>query len=194
MSENSTFLLKDGIFLDSYDKMTENYVVSDQNISACISAQNLKKVITELVKLLPPDVFFFIEIPLDDQEGKYQIYYLDNCTTEVALAIIKRYGDILFSDGLVRFGFGSHKSTDEIYMQSYQVLSVYSPDEKRLKKAQSIISSTGSKKVSELLTLWDFLSEKNQSKLVTVEANGETYYNIVENLTDEGMYPDAVVD
>lgn len=187
MSTNQGFWLKDGIFLDSYDNMAQNYIADAENISASISAQNQKEIFLQIMKIMPPSVFFFIEIPLDDEEG-YSLYYLDNCTSDVAIAIIKRYGDILFSDGLVRFGFGSHDSGDEVYMQSYQVLSVYCPDKKRLCEYEKIIAKAGAKKASSLMTLWDFIDEKNPAKLVTVEVNGETCYNIVENLTAEGMY------
>lgn len=203
MSDKREFIPKSGVCVESFDGLFQNYVTNGENITASISAENQKKLFSELLSVMPEPVFFFIEIPLTEEEEKkqenknafhYNLYYLDNCTSEVAKAVIKRYGDILFADGLCRFGFGSHNEGDEIYMQSYQVLSLYSPDKKRLSAFENVLDGIGAKKQDKLDSLWDFISSDNPGKLVSVEVNGETVYDIYENLTSEGMYFASVVE
>lgn len=203
MSENANFSLKQGVYLENYENLSQNYVIEGENITASISSENSEIVCESVVSKLTVPVFFFLEIPLTEEEEKsqadkeklhYNLYYLDNCTIEVALAIIKRYAAILFNDGLIRWGFGSHENGDEIYFREYQVVSMYLPDCRLRGAAEKLLQSKGIIKQKELQSLWDFISERNPGKLISVESDGENAYDIIENLSDEGMYLHSTVD
>jgi len=192
------FVLKDGIDIRDITDCESCFCVNSENITASVSAELLKKLTEKAVGKLKAPIFFFAEVPCSEEEEKAlggglhkSIYYLDNCTTEVGLAIIKRYCDLLFSDGLLQFGFGSHVDNSEIFHQKYQVVSIYSPE---ISDYEKIFEELQVKKVSEIHSLWDKLSDENSGECVIVEANGETIYDMISNLTDAGIYKASVVE
>lgn len=178
------FSLIQGVSLKDYSKVSCEYRIMENNLVCALSSGDYKSFFTQAVAKLKEPVFFFIETPQEENED-YSTYYLDNCTQPVAKAILKRYGDILFSDGIIRFGFGSHKTEDEIYMQEFQQLSVYS---KKLTPFEEILVSLGYRRNDSALTLWDIMSEDNPGSRECVECEDEGYPEIIENLTEVGMY------
>lgn len=193
------FILKQGIFVSDVADCTSGYVCFDsENITASVSAEKLKALTVGGVKLLAEPVFFFAEVPCDEDEEKKlggglhrNVYYLDNCTAEVAQAIIKRYSDLLFSDGVLQFGFGSHVDSSEIFLRKYQVASIYSPDISPFKKLFSELSIP---EADKLITLGSVIGENNHGECVIVEANGETIFDMIENLAEAGLYKSHVSD
>jgi len=146
----------------------------------------MAKVACGVIEKLAEPIFFFLELPDSERDG-YKTYYLDNCTKEVALAIMKRYGTVLVNDGVSRFGFGSHKNDEEIYFTDYQEFQIYSRNPKKLEK---LFDRLGIDVVGEdeVVTLWDLINEDNAGCISCVEADGETVFDIPENLKSEGMY------
>lgn len=180
----SKFSLIQGVSVKNYSDILFEYRILENNLICSLSSFDYKSFFTQAVSKLKEPVFFFIEAPEGDSD-EYSTYYLDNCTQSVAKAILKRYGDILFSDGIIRFGFGSHKTEEEIYMQEFQQLSIYS---KNLSPFEEILKKLGYKRNDSALTLWDVMSEENPGSRECVECEDEGYPEIIENLTDIGMY------
>ena len=80
-------------------------------------------------------LFFILELPVSIdrekviaksiiKESHKDVYYIDGCSREECLALLIRYGDLLVNDGLSKFGFGGHKSHDEIMLDSYNVVTI----------------------------------------------------------------------
>lgn len=196
------FNLVQGTIVNDVGQTVSAYCINNSSIVATLSAESLYDFLMDSIKLLSEPVFFFAEIPLNESEEKslrksdsdpfhYQIYYLDNCTTEVASAIVKRYGELLINDGLVRFGFGSHKTGDEIYFKKYQVIDIYG---QKAEDYASCLEKHGAEKQTDLKTLWDCFSDDNPGRSVSVELNGESIYDMVESLTDAGLYKSNIVE
>ena len=191
----SDFNLAEGYEIQDFSSLEECFQVTDDNIVANISSNNLYKIILDMISLLPEPVFFFIEAPCDDDEEKSlssnnstthkKVYYLDNCNHKVARAIMKRYGELLINDGLVQFGFGSHSSEEEIYIKKYNLFSVYSNN---ISEYAKVFKNNNIKKTTKIKTAWDILSNDNSGTCTMVEYNGESIYDIIENLADVGMY------
>ena len=175
------FNLSAGISVENISGVHSAYSKSENGFSAILSSEKILPVVAELVKMLDEPVFFFIEIP--DEYDVYKVYYLDNCTAEVAQAILKRYGELLNADGLVRWGFGSHKTEEEIYCLQYQEISVYGD-----KKFEKAFINAEIPQEDNFHTLWDNFTDETPGKCTAVEFNGETVLDIVENLTEEGLY------
>lgn len=182
------FNLSSGYTLENTGDVHQAFQVKDNNILCNVSFENLNKTITGLISLLDEPLFFFMEIPSDKMEAgedSKDVYYLDNCTKPVILAIIKRYGDILFNDGIVEFGFGSHKTDDEIYLMKYNLLSIYSA---RINKFTACLDKMTFPKENNIVTVWDVFSDDNTGICSSVEVEGENIYDIIENLKEVGMY------
>ncbi|WP_124101163.1 hypothetical protein [Ruminococcus sp. Marseille-P6503] len=195
------FKLVQGVDADNLEGIHSAYCICDNGISAVISAELIGGAVKGLLKSLEEPVFFFVELPCGEDEEKklrksktdpfhYNLYYLDNCTLPVADAIMKRYGDLLINDGLCRFGFGSHKSGEEIYCMSYQSISVYG----EAAKFEPALAALGVVKENEIKNLWDNFTKDTPGTSLSVEINGETVYDIPVNLKSEGMYLSDVIE
>lgn len=180
----SQFRLIPGVSIPDTSRIKREYKISRGRIYFTISAQDYQGFFSSCVKKLAEPIFFFVEIP--DDNGEFRLYYLDNCTEPVAQAILKRYGGILYGDGVIKFGFGSHTSDDEIYMQEYQTLSIYSKD---LARYESVLSSLGYVKNKDCVLSWDVIDKDNVGECINVEADDESYIDMINNLIDVGMYP-----
>lgn len=180
----SEFRLIPGISIPDTSRIKREYKISRGRIYFTISAQDYQGFFSSCVKKLKEPVFFFVEIP--DDNGEYRLYYLDNCTEPVAQAILKRYSGILFGDGVIKYGFGSHAVDDEIYMQEYQTVSIYSKD---LAKYEEVLASLGYVKSKDCVLSWDVIDKDNVGECINVEADDESYIDMINNLIDVGMYP-----
>ncbi|MCD7733107.1 MAG: hypothetical protein LUH56_06675 [Oscillospiraceae bacterium] len=164
------------------DSVRKEYKIEDGRLTLTLSAEDYKSFFRQAIAKFTEPMFFFIEVP-DGDSDEYLTYYL-NCTVPVAKAILKRYGGILFSDGVIKFGFGS-EAGDEIYMQEFQRLDIYSNS---LSKFEAIVKSLGYKNNPEATTIWDVLSDDNPGMRECVEVDDESFEDIVENLKDVGLY------
>lgn len=179
----STFSLIPGVYIPDVSALKREYKQGKSRLMFSLSARDYKRFFEASVKLLREPVFFFVEIPGDNDCDR--TYYLDNCTSAVAQAILKRYSDILFSDGVIKFGFGSHSTEDEIYMQEYQTVSICA---KNTAEYAKILENLGYTRNDKAVLAWDILSESNTGECVNVEANDEGYPEMINNLIDVGMY------
>ena len=178
------FSLIPGVSIPDVSGMRCAYRLSRNEITFSLSAEDYHGFFRGAVRIIGEPIFFFIEIPADDD--KTRLYYLDNCTIPVADAILKRYGGILFSDGVIRFGFGGNESNEEVYMREYQTVSVYT---ERTGEYEKLLLSLGYKRNGKALLTWDIISAANPGECINVEVDGEGYHDIVNNLIDAGMYP-----
>ena len=196
-----SFELVQGVSVENIDNIHSAYSILDNGISAIVSAEQMSTLIKDLIKQLDEPVFFFVELPCgEDEEQKlrksktdplhYNLYYLDNCTLPVAEAIMKRYGQLMINDGFCRFGFGAHETGEEIYCLKYQMISVYGNSDKFSK----CFDKHKIPCEKEFVSLWDTFTNEAPGISSAVEINGETVYDIVENLKSEGMYHADVVE
>lgn len=188
------FKLALGYSAENLEGIHPAYSSEENRISAVLSEEQISPVVNELIKLLPEPVFFFIELPCSADEEKSlrktkadplhcKVYYLDNCTAQVAEAIMKRYGQLLIADGLVKFGFGSHKSGDEIYCLKYNEMIVFGGE-----KYAEVFDKMNIPREEEFKSVWDNFTNDTPGECRAVEIDGETVYDIPENLKSEGMY------
>ena len=196
------FQLPIGIYIENTDGLCNAYERKSGELSAVLSAELLEDFLYSYLKLIDEPIFFFLELPCSDAEEKelgetdgyhYKLYYLDNCTREVAGAILKCYGSMLVNDGLCRFGFGSNDSDDEVYIQSYKVIGVFSESESVLDKTAAVLERLGAVKKESIVTPWDLLSKDNVGECVCIDEEGFTVYDIPKLLEEVGMYFDKIV-
>ncbi len=171
------------MYIPDVSKIKKEYKSKKNKLILSLSGEDYAEFFKKSVKLLKEPVFFFAEIPADNDSTR--TYYLDNCTVPVAEAILKRYGGILFADGVIKFGFGSHKTDDEIYMREYQTVSIYSES---AEKYEEILAGLGYKSNPKAVLTWDILDEANPGECVNVEVDDEGYPEMINNLIDVGMY------
>ena len=102
-----------GVSVDDTQALRKEYRLDGETIELTLSAEDYKEFFKQAVRLLPEPVFFFLEIPREDDDEGYDTYYLDNCTIPVAEAILDRYGgDTLLGRGYplrLRLAFGRQR-------------------------------------------------------------------------------------
>lgn len=182
--DNTSFKLCQGVSLRTTGEVASAFSVDGENLRGVLSAELIVPAANAFIEAVGEPVFFFLELPAEDSQ-EYEVYYLDNCTQEVAAAVIDRFGELLANDGVSRFGFGSNATDEEIYFEDYQEFSAYL---KSPQKFAEKLEKLGAKHRQSFPTLWDVLSDDNVGCLSPVELDGETVFDVPDALKSAGMY------
>ena len=175
---------------ESFTKLTEHH------LTANVHAEKILEVFQHFIVMHDEPLFFILELPVSIdrekviakniiKESHKDVYYIDGCSREECLALLIRYGDLLINDGLSQFGFGGHKSHDEIMLDSYNVVTIYSEE---LSKFNDFFEPHNIQFVEELVTAWKTFSKTSPGISEIYESNGKTVYDLPEELAEWGIY------
>lgn len=176
------FRLCQGVSAPNSEELKSGYKTEGETFSGLASAEHMAALAEGFIDLIDDPVFFLLELPADEE---YDVYYLDNCTKEVAHAIMQRYGELLVQDGVSRFGFGSNSSEEELYFMDYQEFMLYTP---KTDKAKKLLESLGIKQADKPDSMWEHFTDDEPGTLSVVELEGETVFDIPEALEEAGLY------
>lgn len=98
---------------------------------------------------------------------------------------VEKYGELLVNDGMNRFGFGCHESGDEIMLDKYNVVTIYS---RTLSKYNDFFEAHEINRVSQLVTAWDTFSDDTPGQAERYDYNGKSVYDLPDVLKDWGIY------
>lgn len=121
------------------EKLSEGYEYSDSCFTANVNADKLEAMIKHFIALHNEPLFYILELPTRQQDETEvrpgfvealhkDVYYIDGCTQDDALAILRETVELTINDGMCAFGFGCHQSHDEIMVGKYNVVTVYTRD------------------------------------------------------------------
>ena len=175
---------------ESFTKLTEHHLMAN------VHAEKILEVFQHFIVIHDEPLFFILELPVSIdrekviakniiKESHKDVYYIDGCSREECLALLIRYGDLLINDGLSKFGFGGHKSHDEIMLDSYNVVTIYS---KELSKFNDFFESHNIQFVEELVTAWKTFSKTSPGISELYESNGKNVYDLPGELAEWGIY------
>ena len=175
---------------ESFTKLTEHHLMAN------VHSEKILEVFQHFIAIHDEPLFFILELPVSIdrekviakniiKESHKDVYYIDGCSREECLALLIRYGDLLVNDGLSKFGFGGHKSHDEIMLDSYNVVTIYS---KELSKFNDFFEPHNIQFVEELVTAWKTFSKTSPGISEIYESNGKTVYDLPEELAEWGIY------
>jgi len=175
---------------ESFTKLTEHHLMAN------VHAEKILEVFQHFIVIHDEPLFFILELPVSIdrekviakniiKESHKDVYYIDGCSREECLALLIRYGDLLVNDGLSKFGFGGHKSHDEIMLDSYNVVTIYS---KELSKFNDFFEPHNIQFVEELVTAWKTFSKTSPGISEIYESNGKTVYDLPTELAEWGIY------
>lgn len=187
---------KAGSRISSTQKLYEGYEVGENHITANVGIDKIEKVMQHFIVMHDEPQFFILELPAnlaDETEvapgvvrGLHKdIYYIDGCSREEALAIMGRVGNLLFNDGMSAFGYGGHESGDEIMFGKYNVLTIYSQN---IEKYTDFFETHEIDKTDNLITAWDTFSQEYPGTSERYELDGKTVYDIPTQFEEWGMY------
>ena len=175
---------------ESFTKLTEHHLMAN------VHAEKILEIFQHFIVIHDEPLFFILELPVSIdrekviakniiKESHKDVYYIYGCSREECLALLIRYGDLLVNDGLSKFGFGGHKSHDEIMLDSYNVVTIYS---KELSKFNDFFEPHNIQFVEELVTAWKTFSKTSPGISEIYESNGKTVYDLPEELAEWGIY------
>lgn len=189
-------VLRKGCKVPFPEKLCEGYMLLNNKIIANISADKVRTVMEHFIGIHDEPIFFILELPskLDDEKETRpgilekthkDIYYIDGCSQEEALAILLRTCDLMINDGLCSFGFGCHESKDEIMFGKYNVSTIFS---NQIKQYEDFFTQHNITKTDNLITAWDTFTQDHPGISDHVKTDGQDVFSIPEQFADWGIY------
>ena len=194
------FKLADGVSVSNMDGIHECYEILDKesffSFAINISIDKLEKILREFCAQLTEPCFFILEIPTnekDEQELRRNetdpfhtdVYYLDGVTTKDLDFIIDTYGDLLIHDGMVRFGFASHTSQDEIFVSKYKITYIFTQDKELY---QSMLYKFDIAFEESIKTVRSNFTYDEPGQCRSISRGGKDIYMIADELKEKGLY------
>lgn len=188
--------LRKGCKVPFLEKISEGYEYIDSGFTANVNADKIEMLLAHFIAIHNEPIFFILELPSkQDDEVELRpgivevlhkdVYYIDGCTQEEALAILNRTSEVLINDGLCSFGFGCHESHDEIMVGKYNVVSVYTMNPNTF---EGFFEKHGIQCVKKLVTAWDTFTQDSPGESSRVDTNGKSAYDIPDVFKDWGIY------
>ncbi len=188
--------LKKGSKVPFPEKLSEGYSFSSPYFTANVNADKIRAVVEHFLAIQNELLFFILELPSKmDEETEVRpgvteafhkdVYYIDGCTKEEASVLFSRTADLLINDGLCAFGFGCHQSYDEIMADTYNIVSIFTQNEK---KYQGFFEEHGINRVDTLVTAWDTFTQDTPGESMRIDTDGKSVYDIPDLFRDWGIY------
>ena len=174
----------------------EGYEVKESWIAANVSVDKIDALTRGFIAMLDEPLFFILELPSNAREEQpvrpgvvdklhKDVYYIDGCSREKALAILDLAGPLLCQDGLAEFGFAGHASGYEIMFGKYNAVFAFG---KPLDAFAPLFAAHGIPRVDHLITAWDTFTADTPGNSSLYEWNGKTVYDLPEMLKEQGIY------
>ena len=178
------------------EQLEEGYEYREPWFTANVHADKIERLLTHFIAVHDEPVFFVLEVPSkQDAETEIRpgiverlhkdVYYIDGCTQEKALAIWSKVSAIVINDGLCAFGFGCHLSHDEIMVGKYNVVSLYTKNKENF---DGFFEKHEIPQVENLITAWDTFTQDAPGETSRVDTEGTSIYDIPDMLQEWGMY------
>ncbi len=180
--------LKEGYTCEPYDEDSWKFIV-------LMSAERMAEGLAQLFDALEYPGFLILETPaskkqeqeLATQDTKFHknIYFQDGLAKETAQAIYKEDRELLINDGMSRFGFGSHIQKEEVFVDQYKAIEIWTATPE---KYQTMLEGMGLKQRPVLYTMADFIHPRNPCNRKSIQVNGMTVYDLVDSMLSKGLY------
>jgi hypothetical protein len=194
------FQLVKGVYIKNLDGIHESYMIEDKVeyklLTINVSAENFQMFLKRVCAQINTPGFFVVEVPTNIQDEQKlrnketapfhsDVYYLDGGSNVDFENLLNRYGELLINDGGSNFGFGSHNGYDEIFVQEYKVINIFTNEPN---KYETILEAMNIAKQNQIKTILDNISPESPGQISTVKIKNENIYDVIENLKNVGMY------
>lgn len=170
-----------GVTVPFPEKLSEQYELDGNTITANLSFEKLSDFVHSFYAELDEPLFLAIHPDAESDE----VWYLDGMTKKQLTMILDGYGELLYQDGLSAFAIGSLATEEELFVQKYKVLSIYSP---RIGRFAKLLERFGVTRTDKLVTAWDTFSKEHPGEVQRLEIAGQTVPDMIRELQKIGMY------
>ena len=196
----NNFQLPKGATVKNLDGIHECFYVrelkNNYKFIANVSFENTDEMIRDFCRELEEPCFFILEVPTNEKDeialreagepGRHgDLYYLDGISRARMFEIFDKYGELLLNDGMVRFGFASHASRDEIYIDKYNIVIIYAIDRARYEK---FFLERGIPQEEKIKTVYQNFTKDVPGESRRIDIDGKSIYDIVDDLKPEGLH------
>jgi len=176
--------------------LDEGYQSTETGYAANVNAGKIGGLIEDFIHLQTDRVFLILEVPTNQKDEEeiapgivaalhMDVYYLDGLRQEDAIQLLRDFGELFIQDGMIRFGFGSHGGNNEILLDFYNVVTIYT---KTPEQYAGMFERHGISRVPELKTAWDLFTHSTPGECSKITVDGRDIYEIVEHLKQYGLY------
>lgn len=175
------------------EKLKEEYeVFSDTTIYANINADKIKQVFVKFIEMHQEPLFFVLHLPLELEtqfSGSYngaderEYFFVDNLDQQQALELLEQVSEVLIEDGLSRFGFGGHSSSDELFKDRFNMMSLTSMF---LENYEGFFPELEVPRTETLVSAWDTFEEEHVGSIERYEVEGRDAFGMPDYLLEKG--------
>lgn len=170
-----------GVTVPFPEKLSEQYLLDGDTLTCNLSFEKLSDFVHSFYAALNEPLFLAIHPDAESEE----VWYLDGMTKKQLTMILDGYGELLLQDGLSAFAIGSLATSEELFVQKYKILSIYSP---QITRFTALLDRFGVVRTDQLITAWDTFSEQHPGAAERLEIAGETVPDAIRELQKIGMY------
>ena len=170
-----------GVTVPFPEKLSEQYLLDGDTLTCNLSFEKLSDFVHSFYAALEEPLFLAVHPDAESEE----VWYLDGMTKKQLTMILDGYGELLLQDGLSAFAIGSLATNEELFVQKYKVLSIYSP---QIARFTTLLDRFGITRTDRLITAWDTFSEEHPGAAERLEVAGETVTDMIRELQKIGMY------
>ncbi|MDO5141648.1 MAG: hypothetical protein Q4D31_01370 [Eubacteriales bacterium] len=170
-----------GVTIPFPERLSERYQQEGDTLTCNLSFEKLDDFVRAFYDALDEPLFLAIHPDADADE----VWYLDNMTKAQLTMILDGYGELLYQDGLSAFAIGSLATEEELFVQKYKVLSLYSP---RVARFTALLERFGVARTDRLVTAWDTFSDAHPGSAQRLVVAGQTVPDLIRELEQLGMY------
>lgn len=185
-----------GCRIDDPSILFEGYEQTESGFVANVNAEKIQHLLEGFVLLHNESCFMIIEVPTNAKKENVlsadgrrllhkDVYYLDGLTPDRAIEFLRVFGEWFVHDGLSNFGIGLHSGANEIVLDKYNVVTVYTNTHQ---KYINFFESHNIHEVFSLKTAWDYFAHDKPGESFLYEYEGKNVYDIVEYLKQYGLY------
>lgn len=162
-----------------------------------VSAERISETFLRLASRLDPPMFLILEVPSPedveetlraDESSPFHtdVYYLNELTFERLRKLYSRFHHFFVEDGLLRFGVASLKARQEIFVGSFKIFDVFSDNPGPFEAV--LFDEMKFSELSDFKTVHANFTREAPGELTRVEAHGQTLYDMIELLKEDGLY------
>lgn len=174
----------------------EGYRRTETGYLANVNAENIQTLVERFIALQDEWVFLILEVPTNAKDeveirpGVFEaphmdVYYLDGLSKSAAIELVRIFAELFIHDGMSRFGIGSHSGNNEIIVDFYNVVTIYT---KTPEQYSGLFESLSIMEATELKTAWYYFTEETPGECCSIYDQGRDIYDAVDCLKQNGLY------
>lgn len=175
------FQLAEGVSVPDPARLREQYVQEGDTLTLNLSFEKLPVFLADGIRMLEEPLFLAIHPDTESAET----WYLDNMTHAQLETVLDGFGELLYQDGMSAFAIGSLQTDEEIFVQKYKIISLYSP---KIARFLPLLTRYGVSATTRLVTAWDTFTEATPGEARRLEIAGMTVPDLIDELCKIGMY------